>query len=417
MKNPLFVLALIVSLCVFSSCKDGANPDVLMPLSASSTRALDVDEEIADINVDKSQIKEIKVPSVKESFSLYDVIDSLVYVPLETTSESLLGRIDKIESDASFLFVLDKDNNNAMRFSAEGKYLGPIGQEGEGKGQYTQISDMSLDKQNQQICLLDAQSGKLLFYSYDGRFIKEDPLYYYYQEVEFSKGFMIENTSFAYNKHVPQIDCNKLVISNRQQQPISKGFPYSERQRTDFHWALPNALTTLNGKVYYNHILSNSIWVIDGNTCKGVYKISLPNGCGSLDMFNTTSITDNVFEQKLDQSPMAYRGEYLQTSNVLYIKLSEDGVVKPVFYNKSSGKILFGNAFPERKNNLFETFSGDIFDFANDDCFIKVIQPFDIFKIMKESKGITPSNKEKVLLDKINEESNPVLVFVKLRNF
>ena len=56
MKNPSFVLALIVSSCVLSSCKDGANPDVLMPLSASSTRALDVDEEIADINVDNSQI-------------------------------------------------------------------------------------------------------------------------------------------------------------------------------------------------------------------------------------------------------------------------------------------------------------------------------------------------------------------------
>lgn len=417
MKNPLFVLALIVSLCVFSSCKDGANPDVLMPLSASSTRALDVDEEIADINVDKSQIKEIKVPSVKESFSLYDVIDSLVYVPLETTPESLLGRIDKIESDASLLFVLDKDNNNAMRFTADGHFLGVLGKEGEGKGEHIQISDLSLDRENQQVCLLDAQGGKLLYYGYDGRFIKEDPLYYYYQEVEFSKGFMIENTSFAYNKHVPQIDCNKLVVSNRQQQPVSKGFPYSERQRTDFHWALPNALTTLNGKVYYNHILSNSIWEIDGNTCKNIYKITLPNGTKNLDMLNTVSITDKVFEQKLDQSSIAYRGEFLQTLDILYIKLSEKGVIRPVFYNKSSGKTLYGYAFSERKNNLFETFSGDIFDFANDDCFIKVIQPFDIFKIMKESKGITPSNKEKVLLDKINEESNPVLVFVKLRNF
>ena len=36
---------------------------------------------------------------------------------------------------------------------------------------------------------------------------------------------------------------------------------------------------------------------------------------------------------------------------------------------------------------------------------------------MKLNKNIKPSEKEKVLLNNITEESNPILVFVKLKNF
>lgn len=66
---------------------------------------------------------------------------------------------------------------------------------------------------------------------------------------------------------------------------------------------------------------------------------------------------------------------------------------------------------------MFESLSANIFDFSDGENFIKVLQPFDIFRIMKLNKNIKPSEKEKVLLNNITEESNPILVFVKLKNF
>lgn len=97
--------------------------------------------------------------------------------------------------------------------------------------------------------------------------------------------------------------------------------------------------------------------------------------------------------------------------------VSEERFIRTILYSKQSGNVLKGSAFNNTQHNLFEFLSAKIFDFSDGDNFIKVLQPFDIYRIIKLNKKINLSEKEKDLLSKITEESNSILVFVKIKNF
>ena len=59
----------------------------------------------------------------------------------------------------------------------------------------------------------------------------------------------------------------------------------------------------------------------------------------------------------------------------------------------------------------------DVFNFSDGEFFIKVIQPFDILRLLKQNKRIVLSQQEQALVNSIKEEDNPILVKVKLKHF
>jgi hypothetical protein len=404
-------------LTCLTSCKDNSGPNMLMPMNARSMSVLSLETELPNLEIDNSQVRNIQIPLNDNDYDFYQLIESINYVPLETNAESLLGHIDKIVTDDNFLFILDKQNELAMRFTKDGKYLGRIGKQGNNKGEYESIADLSIDYRNKRICLLDPNGAQQLFYDYGGNLVKEQPLYYYYQQIEFAGDTQIQHTGFSFNEEAPQLDYNRVVIANAQQQPLYVGFPYDEKLRSNFHWSVSRPLHSVRGKVFFNHILSNTIWQIEGNKAIARYKVELPSNCTSQDQLNISTLSDKEFETKTEKSPITYKGGSQQTDNTLCVFITKEGFIRPVLYNKSSGNVLKGTGFKNAQHNLFESLSANIFDFSDGENFIKVLQPFDIFRIMKLNKNIKPSEKEKVLLNNITEESNPILVFVKLKNF
>lgn len=399
------------------SCKDNSGPNMLMPMNARSMSVLSLETELPNLEIDNSQVKSIQIPLNDSDYDFYQLIESINYVPLETNAESLLGHIDKIVTDDNFLFILDKQNALAMRFTKDGKYLGSIGKQGNNKGEYESIADLSVDYRNKRICLLDPNGAQQLFYDYGGNLVNEQPLYYYYQQIEFTGDAQVQHTGFSFNEEAPQLDYNRLVIANTQQQPLYVGFSYDEKLRSNFHWSVSKPLNSIRGKVFFNHILSNTIWQIEGNKAIARYKVELPSKCTSQDQLNTSTLSDKEFEAKTKKSLITYKGGYQQTNNTLCVFVTEEGFIHPILYNKLSGNVLKGNGFKNAQHNLFESLSANIFDFSDGDNFIKVLQPFDIYRIIKLNNKINLSEKEKDLLSKITEESNPILVFVKIKNF
>lgn len=103
----------------------------------------------------------------KESIRYSQFVDSLEYLPLETSDKCLIGKIKDVYIGKEYVFVLDDRMQTVWIFDRKGNYCGEILKSGNGPGEYGNAQQFEVDEANRQIVLLDIWTNKLLHY--DGR--------------------------------------------------------------------------------------------------------------------------------------------------------------------------------------------------------------------------------------------------------
>ena len=103
-----------------------------------------------------------------------NIVDTLSYkfIPLETTNLTIIGDIEKVEVSDSIIFILDSSIKMVYKFDFEGKYIGRIGEKGRGQGEYMEASNFIINHKDKQIILSEKSSGNILFYDFNGIFIR-----------------------------------------------------------------------------------------------------------------------------------------------------------------------------------------------------------------------------------------------------
>lgn len=99
---------------------------------------------------------------------LAENISSIELIPLETDSEHLVGGVTDLTIAGDSYIVMDLINNNIFRYSADGKFLGRIGQKGNGPEEHIRINDIQYRDGN--LCVFSTPS-KLQRFSLDGNMI------------------------------------------------------------------------------------------------------------------------------------------------------------------------------------------------------------------------------------------------------
>jgi hypothetical protein len=98
--------------------------------------------------------------------------------------------------DQENIYVLDWKEIRIKVFDKDGKLLSCFGQRGQGPGEMSMPSRMEISPGNNLI-IDDLGNSKLIFYSFDGRFIKEIPTGKYWSSISFkfdSKGYIYADT-------------------------------------------------------------------------------------------------------------------------------------------------------------------------------------------------------------------------------
>jgi hypothetical protein len=90
---------------------------------------------------------------------------------LQTGKEFLIGNIESLLVFDGLIYILDSFiAKGVFVFNMDGKFIGKIGSLGKGPGEYTNISDFTIDTVNQELYLLANQ--RIHKYTADGTFIK-----------------------------------------------------------------------------------------------------------------------------------------------------------------------------------------------------------------------------------------------------
>ncbi|MDR0605860.1 MAG: 6-bladed beta-propeller [Bacteroidales bacterium] len=103
----------------------------------------------------------------KENVDKYDMKDltdgTFSIIPLETTDDCLISKIDKIEIKNDRIYIMDRLAQSVYVFDMGGKYLNKICNRGQGPGEYTNLSYMTVTDSS--VIVIDHLAEKHLEYS------------------------------------------------------------------------------------------------------------------------------------------------------------------------------------------------------------------------------------------------------------
>jgi hypothetical protein len=155
-------------------------------------------------------------------------------IPLETSEDCLIGKIEKVFILDSTLVVWDSKSNNILVFDLEGRFKHNISKKGAAPQEYVRIYD--LYAYNDTIQILDTGSRHILVYDVQGDFIASRKLeFYLYSFLPVSAGYWglnyyqnekrynlilldkesgkIVNGYFPCKNNLPIVPCNSFVIN------------------------------------------------------------------------------------------------------------------------------------------------------------------------------------------------------------
>ena len=73
----------------------------------------------------------------KQNAKISLIVDSIDYIPLETTSDCLICAIDKLITKNNKYYIFDKITQSIFTFDFNGKFISKINSIGHGPGEYT----------------------------------------------------------------------------------------------------------------------------------------------------------------------------------------------------------------------------------------------------------------------------------------
>ena len=99
---------------------------------------------------------------------LYDLVDTVLYVPLETSDSCLLGDVIQAKKIEGYYVV--RDNSGVYTFDEDGCFVSEIGRKGRGEHEYISLNNFYVDERRRLIGLICNASSKVMYYTYDGKY-------------------------------------------------------------------------------------------------------------------------------------------------------------------------------------------------------------------------------------------------------
>lgn len=250
--------------------------------------------KVVDDGIEPIQILNVDNPL---SVSLQDIVDSVAYIPLETTPECLIGEIGCIKRDDNFYFV--KDRNGLYVFDENGHYLNMIGRKGNGPGEYVFMDNFFLDRDNDHVYVIANYMKKVLRYSYAGEYLGDISLSENDANIasammcgdgEMLAYYPIPNDVFKADsqyKLLTEAEGAYTSVSLLPQAPVNSG-------EASYNF-LYCPMDYFEGKCFFLSVMSNVLHVYENGKAVAKYKVDMPDILPSKDFLERHK-EDDIFE-------------------------------------------------------------------------------------------------------------------------
>lgn len=106
----------------------------------------------------------------ERELNLSEIADTIEYLELKTPDDLIVSYIQDIISVEDFWVIRSREGVD--KFTKDGVYVTSFGRRGQGPGDYNVVFGVDVDRNRREILISD--HGKIIFYDYDGNFIREE---------------------------------------------------------------------------------------------------------------------------------------------------------------------------------------------------------------------------------------------------
>lgn len=397
MRKDVLLLVLIL---LFTSCKNGQKSNQAYGSNAADTIcASETPQGPFTIHID-----DLSVP-LYDTLRLGELVESVRYIPLETTIESTLGLIRDIHYNNGCFYVTYGENmmNTRLKaFDKEGKYIREMYTIGRGPNEIVNPLPRMVynDSKNQ-----------ILVQSY-GEFLIVDETIHNNKKIRFESSptpgstASLENGSYVCTPllydHLPdQVEKGTYLIFYDSIFNVT-GFIADDKEhkikeiegRTSGP-ILRSWLTQSGGKVLYKDMNSDTIYVVNSDmTLTPEIIIEIPD-----------KLKPTIRESKNDSSEKKqskiYIWEYYETKDYIIISYEFQGGLFTGFWSKAKGELVYRS---------FNPYDGNVINYSDTHIHGKLYKLYDIKASSNSLKILVYPLSLKNVIPGIKDDDNPVIV-------
>ncbi|TYP96375.1 6-bladed beta-propeller protein [Sphingobacterium allocomposti] len=245
-----------------------------------------------------------------------DFFDHVDIIPLETTKESVFGRVYQLKVIDNRLIIGDNETLALLIFSSDGKFIKKLKLQ----------KDFTIDRKNKEIAVLDGDN-KISYYDLNGKLLRSKKL-----EGEFTALFSFNNGGFALSSPRPSqparlqgIKHDVFLVDNSLKR-VGSLFPYDATFGImDYNQYYDMFNDQGNGTTIYSLPYRYTAFEIDETGISRTYKFIFPEKYSLPKDFDNDSIffnkrKDYIFNPKSDQDYYRFRGlnPFYRHQNLLF---------------------------------------------------------------------------------------------------
>jgi len=195
---------------------------------------------------------------------LYPNADKIVFDDfsvVELSKDVPLGDIQKIFVEDSLIFISSDDN--LYSFNMDGSLHARYGMKGRASNEYLYLSAYYIDTNSRQVCVIDGTQGKLLYFGYDGSFIRKvecDALKSLIYDVRLLSDGRLFVHNYIYNDSGLLFSIVDLKDNSVKE---LRSVPFSTDNTAEF--CGEHMCNMFDGKLYYITPFEPAIYVLDGD--------------------------------------------------------------------------------------------------------------------------------------------------------
>lgn len=347
--------------------------------------------------------------SIESDF--FTIVDSISFIKLETTEENLIGEIGQlIISDK--IILSDRQTNQLMQFSLDGKNISVLSKVGNGPGEYIRLDAFYVDLQNAMIIILDAMQNKIIYYSEDGHFLREAHTPLPYGPKTFS--CLAENEFYVFEQDVSSIlaDFNyNLFICQENMTNPTMLLPFTQTSSVVFSPRI--TFYHVNDTLVYVPTYKNTIYNVFKDKVEARARIDFGDKwVKDAYIYNPNNTKDpRGFIEGLEKQNFVYFFNELENNTHLYVDFYYQGTPYIYVYNKLTRK---GSVLKSKNKEGFG-FKGKPLSTTHDRFIIPIT--YSEFKKILNNTFVNFNHKESIIqqFSDIKEDNNPILMFVKFK--
>ena len=334
------------------------------------------------------KVKECDINNTKK---LSEIVETVKYIPLETTKNCLIGKVSKIKYHKGKFYIYDKIARTVFLYNEEGTFLFKYSAIGKGPFEYIELNDMDIDSEGN-CYLLDTR-----------KIIKLDEKLNPLKEIKLPFGtlrFAIHNNEIAL---VHLGNENEIQILSNKGKELTSYIPYSGIERK----AELKPFIKFESDLLYKPIHCDDIFSINSDSILLHTKIHFEKPVPQdywIDKKSSTGINYSTY-----MSSIYY---YCETEAFIFFRFmynykGDDGPFYTLYSKKDNSTIIYTNNI---KNDCYMSeYPPLISEVTTDGRFIATIDASSFYEAIKSNPELSNS------MDKFTVLSNPVIALIKFK--